>query len=153
MPYTRHCDILECVKATIEAGMATIPNADPYTLIDDVRIEDFNETAKPSFGIIVSPEKETETIGTNERDDLVYSVLVTRVISAMHNTDMCKRLSHRALIRLLFHRKRLTCIPGCHLISDVEFGQVAIPRAWVQDNQSISIMRVNFLVRESRDLP
>lgn len=140
----RHVEIAQCIKSSIEAAFT-----DPY-MAADVRIEDFNLTALPSYGVIVSPEAQQEKYGTNDRDDIEYSTLVTRCVHALHNEDMVRRHQFLVDMRLIFHRKRLTCVAGCHLYASVDLGSVAIPQAWKNNNNSIAIVRVKTLVREHR---
>jgi hypothetical protein len=142
----RHETICQCVLNAIDGSLDA---DDPMS--GNTRIEDFNMTAEPTYGIIVSPEDVKEDLlGTNERDDLTYSCLVTRCIHAMHNEDRSNRLGFQTKLRLLFNRKRLSCDDGCHLYMYVQQGAVKVPQAWQRDNNSISITRVNAIVRESR---
>ena len=141
----RHNTIAECIAEIIRDNAT-----DPY-MAADVRVEDFSMTALPSYGIIVSPEEMLELPGTNERDDWVYTCLVGRVAHALHNEDKDRRLRFITDMRLLFHRKRIECDEGCYLYSSIEIGKVAIPQAWQKNNNSIAIVQVKTIVRESRE--
>lgn len=157
MPYERHCDILSCIKDTLDAailadGRFTTPAGIPKRSFD-TRIEDYSQTADPEQGIIISPERESERPGLNSSDDIVYSTLITRVTHSLDSEDKEKKLSFRALVRLLFHNKKIECAPGCLVVSFVDFGPISSEREWETRNQSTSIIRVNMLVREPREQP
>ena len=157
MPYDRHCNILTCIKTTLDT--AILANASGYMLQDnnlplksfETRIEDFDRTAKPEAGIIISPEKEFERPGLNSTDDILYSSLITRTVHALGSDDKQKRLAFRAMVRLLFHNKKILCAPGCLVVSTVDFGDVKSRRDWEKDNDSVSTIRVNMLCREPRE--
>ena len=140
----RHLEIAECIKSTLIASFT-----DPY-MQSEVRIEDIDFENLPSYGIVISPESQVEKYGTNDRDDIQYNTLITRAVHALHNDDHSLRLRFVSDMRLLFHHKRLTCIPGCHLYCSVDFGSVAIPSEWTKKNNSVAIVRVKALVREHR---
>ncbi len=140
----RHIEIAENIKKLIESSMT-----DHY-MGSEVRIEDFNQNSMPTYGIIVSPEAQVEKYGTNDRDDIEYHTLVTRSIHALKNEDYIRRHQFLVDLRLIFHRKRITGIEGCHVYSNVELGSVAIPSAWKTNNNSVAIVRIKTLVREHR---
>ena len=155
MPYDRHCKILECIQTTLDTAIAA--NASGYFLQDTVlparsfvtRIEDFDRTEKPDVGIIISPEREEEKMSLNNSSDIEYSCLVTRVTHSLSNDDKQQRLAFRAMMRILFHQKKLSCVTGCLIVSKVDFGDVKSRRDWDRDNMSVNTVRVKMLVRES----
>lgn len=143
---TRHWDI-----AQVLADEFRLNSTDPY-LGNEVRVEAFTGTEVPSRGVIVSPTSQRELMGTNERDDWMYSCTITRIAHALGNEDAEERAAFLTEVRLLFHRKRLQCDDGCYLYSSVEPSQVAIPQAWQKSNNSIAMATVNTIVRESREI-
>lgn len=159
MSLTRHCDICDCIKSTLDtaiaadtSGLIVMPNTTTPFSSFETRIEDFQDTYAPDHGISVSPERDGEKPGLNSTDDIVYSTLITRTVHALENEDKGRRLAFRTLVRVNFHNKKILCTTGCLVVSTVDFGPVAVPKAWDLKNKSVSIMRVNMLVRESRTL-
>jgi hypothetical protein len=141
----RHIEIAECM-----AQLIRVSHADPY-MRAEVSTKDLIDDNPPSFGITVSPETQQIGPGTNERDDITYSLLVIRSLNTSASDDHAKRIRFLNELRTLFHRKRLTCISGCHMYCTVDSTQVAIPNEWKKNNNSILIVRVNAMVRESRE--
>lgn len=159
-----HSKVLNCIKEFLEAGIAAEISQynsdnenDPYLAhsitgkahnsFGNIRIEDFELTALPSSGIIISPDRDAEGPGTNESNDITYSSLVIRIAHALGSEDKDRRLAFRQLVSGLFHRKKIRCGNECMVISTVDFGAVKIPSAWNTKNMSISIQRVNWQLR------
>ncbi len=140
----RHQSISECIRDLLIEG-----TNDEY-MSGDIIIEDFNLDQEPGFGIIISPAGERELLGTNERDDIEYMTVITRIAHSLGNEDIRGKSIFRVNVRKLLHNKRLACVDGCTAFSRVEFGEYAIPRKWISENKSVSSMRVFTLVRESR---
>lgn len=140
----RHESILECIREVLASG-----TNDEY-MSDEIRIEDFAPNQEPEYGITISPAGERELHGTNERDDIEYITVVTRVAHSLGDDDRRAKSLFRVNLRKLLHNKRLACVDCCTAISRVEFGEFAIPRKWTSENKSVSSMRVFVLVRESR---
>lgn len=141
----RHLEIANCLAQSIRLRLN-----DPY-MRAEIKVSDLIDQAPPSFGITVSPETQEIGPGTNERDDVSYSTLIVRSLSSQGSDDHAKRIYFLNELRTLFHRKRLACISGCHMYCTVDSTRVAIPDEWKKNNNSILIVRVNALVRESRE--
>lgn len=119
-------------------------------MAQEVGVEDIAGTMAPSYGVAVVPESQAESIGTNERDDWEYNTVVYRTTHALGNEDMIRRHKFLTDMRLLFHRKRLTCVSGCHVYSRINPTKVAIPEEWKKNNNSVVGVRITTLIRESR---
>lgn len=141
----RHIEIANCIAQSIRLQLE-----DPY-MRAEISVRDLIDQAPPSFGITVSPETQDFGPGTNERDDVTYSTLVVRSLHTSSSDDHAKRIHFLNELRTLFHRKRLSCVSGCHMYCTVDSTRVAIPDEWKKSNNSILIVRVNALVRESRE--
>ena len=142
----RHKDIADCL-----AQMLRDQATDPY-MRSEIRVEDFERSAPPTYGIVVSPDSWSELMGTNERDDIRYTCLVIRIVSSLGNDDQSRRIRFAQDVRLLFHRKRIPLDATCQFYSTVDFGKIEIPQEWDVDNNSVIIFRVNTIVRENRDM-
>ncbi len=140
----RHESVAECIREILAAG-----TNDEY-MSDEIRIEDFAPNQEPEYGITISPAGERELHGTNERDDIEYIYVISRVTHSLGNDDRREKSLFRVNVRKLLHNKRLACVDGCVAFSRVEFGEFAIPRKWTSENKSVSSMRVFTLVRENR---
>jgi hypothetical protein len=138
----RHELICQCIKRVLEGGLGS-----GY---EDIQIRDYDEDVPLEIGITISPIGEEEQIGTNERDDIDYSTLVTRKTHAMGNDDLIVKSNFRDEVRRLFHHKRINCGDGCYMHTRVSFGQFSVPSAWKSDNNSVTACKIMMLVRESR---
>lgn len=124
--------------------------ADAY-MSHDVEVVDIYNDELPSYGITVSPETFAYGMGTADRDDVVYGILISRTLHSNGDEDMESRLQFYNNIRLLFHNKRLAISNACHAYCMVDPTKTAIPEAWRKNNNSLITVRVKVLVRESRE--
>jgi hypothetical protein len=121
---------------------------DPYVRAE-VEVRDLVYDQAPSHGITISPEAMSFGLGTADRDDVIYSIQISRVT---HSDDDHKdRLKFSQDVRLLFHNKRLVIDGACHAYSTVDPAMIATPEAWRKNKNSYILMRVNVLVRETRE--
>lgn len=120
---------------------------DPY-MVAEVEVKDLIDNTEPTRGIVISPEAMSFGLGTADRDDVIYSIIISRVTS--NDDDHTDRLKFSQDIRLLFHEKRLVIDGTCHAYSKIDSTKVAIPESWKKRSNSIILMRVNVLVRETR---
>jgi hypothetical protein len=141
----RPIEIAECIAKLLRQH-----GSDPQTR-NEITVKYINDDATPTYGITVSPESQDIGIGTNERDDIKYTILIVRTKHSLGNDDHAPIVSLMNDIRTLFHRKRLTCVTGCLMYCTVDPSRVAIPEEWKKRNNSVLAVRVNALVRESRE--
>ena len=115
----------------------------------DIRLEDFPFTQRPEFGVAISPIGEVEGVGTNERDDIGYVFQAARILHGVGNEGLSSRSNWRVLARTNLHRQRIG-IHGCELTAQVNFGSIAIPKAWETWNIDSSVLKITVWVREPR---
>jgi hypothetical protein len=121
---------------------------DPY-LRAEIEVEDLINNQAPTHGITISPEGMSFGLGTADRDDVIYNIIIVRVTHS--EDDHRDRVKFSQDIRLLFHNKRLVIDDTCHAYSVIDPAKVATPEAWQRKNNSYIMMRVNILVRETRE--
>lgn len=140
----RHLDIANKVAEMLRDSIA-----DPY-LRAEIEVSDLINNQAPSHGITISPDVVSFGLGTADRDDVIYSVLISRITHS--DDDHLDRLKFSQDVRLLFHNKRLVIDGTCHAYSVVDVPtRVANPENWNRDNNSTILLRVNVLVRETRE--
>ena len=118
---------------------------------EDMCVEDYNEHAAPAFGISISPAGEQEKVGTTSRDDIEYITVISRNVHTLGSDDLGAKSFFRDTVRRIFHNKRINISDTVQIYSRVDFGAFAIPKAWTQDNRSVTAMQIYFLARERRN--
>ena len=108
----------------------------------------FGRTIAP--GIACSEITESEGAGTNERDDFMYGVMLTRIFGGGGHGDYKKDLSRwRQKVRAELHRKRIGNIDH-EIVTKVSPGRIRLSREWQNAGVDASVMEVWTWVREPR---
>lgn len=110
---------------------------------------DFPFDGTPSPGIACSEVTEVEGVGTNERDDFMYGIQLTRILGGTHRNYHKDRSSWRSVVRKEFHRKLMGEI-DCEIITKVEPATITLSREWKKAGIDASVMRIWCWVRETR---
>lgn len=140
----RHFDVANRVVALLKTQ-----NLKPFNP-SDIRLEEFPFIKEPAFGIAVSLEKEEELTGLNDREDIYYTVQVTRILTNLSISDAMKsRSQFRTVMRRLFNHKRIGVDPN-EIITHMRFGQIISPKDFARSNIDTSVCYVSCLIREIR---
>lgn len=112
---------------------------------------DFPFDNVPSNGIACSEVTEVEGVGTNERDDFMYGVQLTRIFGGSHRGYHKDRSSWRTKVRKAFHRQLLGGI-DCEIITKIEPATITLSREWRKSGVDASVLRIWCWVRETRGI-
>ena len=140
----RHFDVAEKVVELIKAE-----DLGPFKS-SDVRLEEFPFIKEPAFGIAVSLSKEQELTGLNDKEDIYYTVQITRILTNLSLSDAMKsRSQFRVSMRNLFNHKRIG-VDENEIITHMSFGQIIAPKEFTRSNIDTSVCYVSCLIRETR---
>jgi hypothetical protein len=112
---------------------------------------DFPFDSPQSPGIACSEVTEVEGVGTNERDDYMYGVQLTRIFGGTHRDYHKDRSSWRTKVRKAFHRQLMGGI-DCEIVTKIEPATITLSREWKKNGIDASVIRIWCWVRETRGL-
>lgn len=139
-----HYDVLQRVVAKLK-----LLNLSPV-LPSQIYAADFPFDRTPSPGIACSEVQEVEGVGTNERDDFMYGIQLTRIFGGTHGGYHLDRSTWRSKVRKEFHRKIMGGIDS-EIITKIEPATITLSREWKKSGIDASVLRIWCWVREVRE--
>ena len=144
-------DVQAAIQGAITGGSLVGLSTSSVVLLKSINDRSFTGASLPAVFIGPLPESMPPGAGVNDRDDIIYNVLVALVDNDKQNqtANWEQELNWRQNVRRLFHEKQLGPLTTESVITYVRPLAVVHPEAWYA-NLFVSMLVVAATCREVR---